>query len=236
MSVESGQLKRIVEAALMASDGPVSISTLRSLFDVQERPETEQLRDVLQQIKADCKGRGIELQETASGHRFQVPSELSPWISRLWAEKAPRYSRAMLETVALIAYRQPVTRADIEEVRGVAVSSNIIRSLLEREWVRVVGHRDVPGRPELFATTRQFLDYFSLKSLDQLPSLAEIKDFEQIDPALDLLIERDDVESASEKGTGAQSVESEQWLSAEETVEADRDHAEVLVEEAPPAG
>jgi segregation and condensation protein B len=182
MSPDRAQLKRIVEAALLAADGPLSLGVLAGLFDEAERPPAALLREVLGEIETDTQGRGFRLAETGGGWRFQVPPELGPWVGRLWAEKPPRYSRALLETLAVVAYRQPVTRGDIEEIRGVAVSSNIMRTLQEREWVRVVGHRDVPGKPELFATTRQFLDYFNLKSLEQLPSLAEIKDFEQIDP------------------------------------------------------
>jgi segregation and condensation protein B len=183
------QLKSIIEGALLAAGRPLTLDELADLFDLTDRPSTGDLAQALQELCADCEGRGFEVHEVASGYRLQVRQELSPWIARLWEEKPARYSRAMLETLAIIAYRQPITRGDIEEVRGVAVNPSIIRTLQERDWVRIVGHRDVPGRPELLATTRQFLDYFGLKGLDDLPSLAEIKDFEQVNPEMTLAIE-----------------------------------------------
>jgi segregation and condensation protein B len=168
-------LRNVIEAALLAAGGPLAVPELVRLFDEAARPSTQAVRAALDALAADYAGRGIELKETASGFRIQVRRELASEVSRLWPERAPRYSRALLETLALIAYRQPVTRAEIEAVRGVAVNPNIIRTLFERNWVRVVGHRDVPGHPELLATTREFLDYFGLKSLDELPPLAELK-------------------------------------------------------------
>ena len=168
-------LRNVIEAALLAAGGPLTVPELTRLFDELARPTTEAVRAALEVLAAEYAGRGIELKETASGFRIQVRRELASEVSRLWPERAPRYSRALLETLALIAYRQPITRAEIEAVRGVAVNPNIIRSLFERNWIRVVGHRDVPGHPELLATTREFLDYFSLKSLDELPPLAELK-------------------------------------------------------------
>jgi len=183
------QLKSIIEGALLAAGRPLTLDELADLFDLTDRPSTEALAAALQELCADCEGRGFEVRQVASGYRLQVRQELGPWISRLWEEKPARYSRALLETLAIIAYRQPITRGDIEEVRGVAVNPNIIRTLQERDWVRVVGQRDVPGRPELLATTRQFLDYFGLKGLDDLPTLAEIKDFEQVNPEMTLAIE-----------------------------------------------
>lgn len=183
------QLKSIIEAALLAAGRTLTLDDLTQLFDLTDRPSAQELRDALDELAADCASRGIELSEVSSGYRLQVRRELAPWISRLWEEKPARYSRALLETLALIAYRQPVTRGDIEDVRGVAVNPNIIRTLQEREWVRVVGHRDVPGRPELLATTREFLDYFGLKGLDALPTLAEIKDFDQVNPEVQLSID-----------------------------------------------
>ncbi|MDA0788422.1 MAG: SMC-Scp complex subunit ScpB [Proteobacteria bacterium] len=177
-------LKQIIEGAILAADTPLGIDHMISLFD-GEQPTRAQVREVLASIAADCEGRGFELKEVASGFRFQVRKEYGEWIGRLWEEKPPRYSRALLETLALIAYRQPITRGDIEEVRGVTVSTNIIRTLLEREWIRVVGHRDVPGRPAIYATTRHFLDYFDLSSLDQLPTLAEIRDLDRVSDELD---------------------------------------------------
>jgi len=183
------QLKQIIEGALLAAGRPLTLDELADLFDLTDRPALEELAEAMQALRADCEGRGFEVREVASGYRLQVRQELAPWIARLWEEKPARYSRAMLETLAIIAYRQPITRGDIEEVRGVAVNPNIIRTLQERDWVRIVGHRDVPGRPELLATTRQFLDYFGVKGLDDLPSLAEIKDFEQVNPEMTLAIE-----------------------------------------------
>ena len=168
-------IRNVIEAALLAAGGPVPLAELARLFDDAVRPGTQALRQVLECLAAEYDGRGIELKETASGFRIQVRRELADEISRLWPERASRYSRALLETLALIAYRQPITRAEIEAVRGVAVNPNIIRTMIERSWVRVVGHRDVPGHPELLGTTREFLDYFGLKSLEELPPLAELK-------------------------------------------------------------
>jgi segregation and condensation protein B len=182
-------IKKIVEGALLAAGRPLDISQLEKLFD-DERPPRDQLRAAIEDIQADCRGRGYDVVQVASGFRFQVSDELAPWINRLWEEKPKRYSRAMLETLALIVYRQPLTRGDIELVRGVAVSSDIIRGLQEREWIAVVGHRDVPGRPALYATTKQFLNYFNLKSLQQLPALGQIKDFAELDPELELALAR----------------------------------------------
>lgn len=184
--MNSDLIKRIVEGALMAAGKSLDLNHLERLFEDGERPPKDQLRAALEEIDVDCRGRGFELKQTASGYRFQVHQDLSTWVNRLWDEKPKRYSRAMLETLSLIAYRQPLTRGDIELVRGVAVSSEIIKTLQEREWVRVVGYRDVPGKPALFATTKQFLDYFNLKSLDDLPALGEIKDLTDLDPALEL--------------------------------------------------
>ncbi len=178
-------LKQIIEGAIMAADRPLNVDGLIQIFE-GEQPSREDVRQALEAIQADCEGRGFELKEVASGFRFQVREEYGDWIGRLWEERAPRYTRALLETLALIAYKQPITRGDIEEIRGVTVSTNIIRTLLEREWVRVVGHRDVPGRPAIYATTRHFLDYFNLTSLDELPTLSEIKDLDKLNEELDL--------------------------------------------------
>ncbi len=182
----TGQLKQIIEAALLAAGEPLNPAQLAALFSDEERPPADQISRALEELREDCAGRGVELQQVASGFRYQVRQGLQPWITRLWEERPQRYSRAMLETLALIAYRQPITRGEIESVRGVSLSSNIIRTLQEREWIRVVGHRDVPGKPALFGTTRAFLDYFNLKSLDELPTLAEIKDMDTLEPELDL--------------------------------------------------
>jgi segregation and condensation protein B len=168
-------LRNVIEAALLAAGAPLPVTELTRLFDESARPSAQQVRAVLAALAQEYSGRGIELKETASGFRIQVRRELAAEISRLWPERATRYSRALLETLALVAYRQPITRAEIEAVRGVAVNPNITRTLIERNWVRVVGHRNVPGHPELLGTTREFLDYFGLKSLDELPPLAELK-------------------------------------------------------------
>ena len=173
--MENLPLRKIIEGAIMASEQPLTVDQMMQLFE-KNVPERSEVRVVLKEIGADCAERGYELKQVASGYRFQVKSDYSEWVSRLWKEKPPRYSRALLETLALVAYKQPITRGDIEEIRGVAVSTNIMRTLIEREWVRVVGHRDVPGHPALYATTRNFLDYFNLHSLDELPILSEIRE------------------------------------------------------------
>lgn len=178
-------LKNILEALLLASGEPLTVATMASVFSDEERPTNSEIGKALQELEGDYAERGLELKEVASGFRLQVRQEVHPWVSRLWEERPQRYSRALLETLALIAYRQPITRGDIEEVRGVSVRSSIVRTLQEREWIRVVGHRDVPGKPALFGTTRVFLDYFNIKSLDDLPSLAEIMDMGSIEPELD---------------------------------------------------
>lgn len=172
------QLKPIIEAALLASTQPMTVQQLGELFGEADDVNREQIAKALEALAGDCSGRGIELKEVASGFRYQVRQDVHPWISRMWTERPSRYSRALLETLALIAYRQPITRPEIEQIRGVVVSSNIIKTMEEREWIRVVGYRDVPGKPALFGTTRTFLDYFNLKSLDQLPPLSEIRDME----------------------------------------------------------
>lgn len=178
--MENGQLKGILEAALLAYGQPLSIEQLREIFDEFERPDAAAVRLALTALAVDCEGRPVELVEVASGWRLQVRREYSTRLSKLWQERPTRYSRALLETLALIAYRQPITRGEIENVRGVTVNPNIVRTLTERGWIRVVGHREVPGHPELLGTTREFLDYFSLKSLDELPSLAALKDMDDV--------------------------------------------------------
>ena len=178
--METGQLKGTIEAALLAYGQPLSIEQLREIFEEFERPDATQVRKALVAIADDCEGRPMELVEVASGFRLQVRKDFSVRLSRLWQERPTRYSRALLETLALIAYRQPITRGEIEDVRGVTVNPNIIRTLTERGWIRVVGHREVPGHPELLGTTRDFLDYFSLRSLDELPSLAALRDMDDV--------------------------------------------------------
>ncbi len=180
------QIKRILEAAIMAAGSPLSRQQLLDLFAESDPSADASLDAALELLAADYAEHAIALVEVASGWRFQVRPEYQPFISNLWTERQTRYTRALLETLALIAYRQPVTRGEIEQIRGVAVSSNIVKTLEEREWIRVIGHRDVPGRPALFGTTRQFLDYFGLKSLDQLPPLAELRDIGELEPELQL--------------------------------------------------
>ena len=183
--MEAG-LVQILEGALLAAGEPLSVQRMALLFEENERPSKEEIRTAIKSVEERCEDRGYELVQVASGYRFQVRQDLAAWVGRLWQERPARYSRALMETLSLIAYRQPITRSEIEEIRGVAVSTNIIKTLLEREWVRVVGHRDVPGRPAMYATTRQFLDYFNLKSLDQLPPLAEIKELDNLSGELAL--------------------------------------------------
>ena len=219
-------VRNLIEAALLAAGGPLPVAELLRLFDDRLRPSAQAVRAALEALAAAYAGRGIELTETAGGFRIQVRRELTGEISRLWPERTARYSRALLETLALIAYRQPITRAEIEAVRGVAVNPNIIRTLLERGWVRVVGHRDVPGHPELLGSTREFLDYFGLKRLDELPPLAELKAFGDLNPQLTLpggeTIAPQAVPSAEQAG-GAASAEADE---AEDAPEDDELSAE----------
>ena len=202
--MDETELKALVEALLMASESPVSLDRLLAVL---QRGETrtrskDQLRAIIAELRADYAGRGVELVEVASGYRFQSRSEHAEWIGGLLAERKPRYSRALLETLAIIAYRQPITRGEIEHIRGVPVSTHIVRTLLEREWVKVVGHRDVPGRPAVYATTKEFLDYFGLTSLDDLPSLAELKDIDDLNA--DLFADQIDGDVEIRDGTGAE--------------------------------
>ncbi len=181
---EPRELASLLEAFLLARGKPQSLERLFELFEEGERPEPPVFKKALELLRKSCDGRAFELKEVASGYRLQIREKYSPWVGRLWEERPQRYSRAMLETMALIAYRQPITRGEIEDVRGVAVNSHIVKTLLEREWIRVVGYRDVPGKPAMFATTKGFLDHFNLKSLDELPPLAELRELEP-DPILD---------------------------------------------------
>jgi segregation and condensation protein B len=184
--METAQLKLVLEAILLAAGRPLSLDQLLVLFDEIARPERGELREAIALLQQDYAARGIELAEVGGGFRIQIRSSMQEWVGCLWEEKPARYSRALLETLALIAYRQPITRAEIEDVRGVTVSTSIMKTLQEREWVQVVGHRDVPGRPAMYGTTRQFLNYFNLKSLDGLPSLAELRDLSAIGRDLQL--------------------------------------------------
>jgi len=181
-------LKTILEGALLAAGRPLSIDQMLSLFLDSEQPGRDDIRTALDELSEDFKERSVELKQVASGYRIQVKEDYSEWISRLWSERPSRYSRALLETLSLMAYRQPITRGEIEDIRGVSVSSSIIKTLQERDWIKVVGHRDVPGKPAMYATTKTFLDYFSLTSLDDLPTLAELRDIDSINAELDLEI------------------------------------------------
>ncbi len=185
--MEISRLKNILEAVLLAAERSLNVLQLEALFELdEERPTRDEIRKALHEMLEDNADRGYEVKEVASGYRLQVKQEFAPWVGRLWEEKPARYTRALLETMALIAYRQPVTRGEIEEVRGVSVSSNIIKTLLERDWIKVLGHKDVPGKPSLYGTTKEFLDYFNLKKLDELPTLAEIRDLDAVHPELQL--------------------------------------------------
>ncbi len=189
------EIKYFVESALLAAGRPLSVDQLQKLFDGRSEPEKSEIREAIQGLVDEYEGRGITVAEVASGFRIQVKASMSARLQKLWEERPPRYSRALFETLALVAYRQPVTRGEIEEIRGVSVSSNIVRTLIERDWVRVIGHRDVPGRPELFGTTRSFLDYFGLKKLDDLPPLADLSDWESLRIQLNLPeVEEDQVD------------------------------------------
>lgn len=210
--MDETEVKHVLEAALLAAGRPLPIDKLQQLF-VKKGPDVDRplIRRSLEALAADYEGRGLELKEVSSGFRVQVRRSMSDWLQPLWEERAPRYTRALLETLSLIAYRQPITRGEIEEVRGVAVSTNIIRTLAERGWIRVVGHRDVPGRPEMFGTTKEFLDYFGLKSLEDLPPLAEIRDgLPEQSPQSDFLevLETVQAEAPVDDGGGPEPAES----------------------------
>jgi segregation and condensation protein B len=200
MNEQADTIRNVVECALLAAGEPVSTERLLMLFDDGDGVDRGVLRDAIARLHADYETRGLELKEVASGWRVQVREQLAPWVSRLWEARPPKYSRALLETLALIAYQQPVTRGDIEQVRGVSVSSNIIKTLLDRDWIHIVGHRDVPGKPALYGTTRGFLDYFDLRSLDKLPPLAELRDLSKINEELGF---EPDVVAAAEGEDGA---------------------------------
>lgn len=216
-SMTPEKMQTIIEAALMVAGQPLTITTLQHLFSEETPPSTTEIKDILAAIQARYQDSGIELQEVASGYRLQAKGELSPWLSKLWEERAPRYSRAFLETLAIIAYKQPVTRAEIEEVRGVTVSSNIMKTLQEREWIRVLGYREVPGRPAIYGTTKTFLDYFNLKSLTELPTLAEFKNLEAQEAQLQvqLAIENSDL-----------GPENSEMIPPENTVTVDEENSE----------
>jgi segregation and condensation protein B len=206
------KLKNIIEAALMVSNQPLSVVRILSLFETDQtmEPERDDILGAIEALQNDYQERGIELAEVASGFRFQARNEYAEWVNHLFDERPPRYSRALLETLAIIAYRQPITRGEIEEIRGVSVSSTIVKTLQEREWIKVVGHRDVPGKPSLLATTKSFLDYFNLKKLSDLPALEDIKDFDAINPDL-----FEELEGEIAKAVKADSIENDEAENAE---------------------
>ena len=218
-NVDLEKLKKIVEGALFAAAKPMSLDQLGNLFHEDERPSKDDFKAVLQTLLDDYADRGVMLKEVSSGYRFQVTEGVGQWVSRLWEEKPARYSRALLETLALIAYRQPITRGEIEEIRGVSTSSHIMKTLQEREWIRIVGHRDVPGRPAMYATTRLFLDYFNLTNLDELPSLAEIRDLDEINRELDLKSEEVLQDAQNEGGDLVGSVDDDNAVVGDDGVE-----------------
>lgn len=204
MSIQSEPLQNILEAAIMVAGRPLSIANMQKLFDEAEIPDVACIKEALDALQLKYETSGIELREVASGFQFQAKTNLSAWLCRLWEERPARYTRAVLETIALIAYRQPITRAEVEEIRGVAVSSNIVKTLLEREWVRIIGYRDVPGKPALYGTTKAFLDHFNLKTLAELPTLAEIKDLESQEEKLQVQLEFSDKEVSTEFDTATE--------------------------------
>src|SRR5688500_1535225 len=229
--MNENDLKHIIEATLLAAGRPVPTQQLLDLFDERERPTPEQMKAALDLLTADYAERGIELVEVASGWRIQVRPRVADVVSRLWQERPSRYSRALLETRALIAHRQPITRSEIEEIRGVSISSTIMRSLQERKWIRIVGHREVPGRPELLGTTREFLDYFGLKSLDQLPTLAELKDVETIGVQLELPADTGQAAPVEGSEEAAAATGEETVASSEEQTESAEDKESKATEE-----
>ena len=197
--MDQTEIKHFIEAALLAAGRPLSVDQLQNLFDGRSAPAKPEIREAIASLVDEYADRGITVTEVASGFRIQITAGMAERLGKLWEERPPRYSRALFETLALIAYRQPITRGEIEEVRGVSVSPNIVRTLLDRDWVRVVGHRDVPGRPEMFGTTRTFLDYFGLKKLDDLPALADLSDWESLRVQLDLPAVDEDLGAAAEE-------------------------------------
>lgn len=255
--MDATEIKHFIEAALLAAGRPLNIDQLQGLFDGRMAPEKAEIRKAIASLNEDYEERGIVVSEVASGFRMQVKAAMADRLQKLWEERPPRYSRALFETLALVAYRQPITRGEIEEIRGVAVSSNIVRQLLERDWVRVVGHRDVPGRPAMFGTTKTFLDYFSLKKLDDLPPLADLSDWESLRVQLNLPEVEDHLDSGTdgaeaaaakdlpvlfpvgenETGESGESEEPEEADKQPDVVEAavadDEDYEELLVSEWP---
>lgn len=227
--MDQTEIKHFIEAALLAAGRPLSVDQLQGLFDGRSAPAKPDIRAAIATLAEEYEDRGIAIAEVASGFRIQVTSGMAERLQKLWEERPPRYSRALFETLALIAYRQPITRGEIEEVRGVSVSSNIVRTLLERDWVRVVGHRDVPGRPEMFGTTRNFLDYFGLKKLDDLPPLADLSDWESLRVQLNLPEVEEDVSAGPEETSDVPILYPEVGLEEPEAAEESLDDEEQLV-------
>jgi len=215
-------LKNIIEAILLAAGRPLTLDQLLAMFAENERPERGDVREAIKLLQDDYEARGVALVEVGGGYRIQIRDTMQPWVSRLWEEKPVRYSRALLETLSLIAYRQPITRGEIEDVRGVTVSTSIMKTLLERDWVHVVGHRDVPGHPAMYGTTKQFLDYFSLKGLSDLPSLSELRDLNTIGAELELDlsdIHELQLAPANDDATGGEEAAEEAAVSSAESSE-----------------
>lgn len=237
MSEVSSELKNIIEAALLVARRSMTTDNLLSLFPKDSQPTRDEIKAVISELQDDYSDRGIELKRVARGYRFQSQEKYAEWLGRLSEEKPARYSRASMETLSIIAYRQPVTRGDIEEIRGVSVSTDIIRTLTEREWVRQVGHRDVPGKPALYGTTKTFLEYFNLKSLDELPTLDELRDLEEISKELNLPLEFDSTpaENAGEPNESGDSDEEDVVKTAsDEVVASKEEQTETALSAAPP--
>ena len=225
--MELDNLKRILEALIMASSTPINLDRMLAVFPEQNTPEPAQLRAALDALAQDYARTSVELKEVSSGFRFQVRKDYAEWVTKLWEEKPARYSRALLETLALVAYKQPITRGEIEKIRGVSVSTQIMKTLLEREWVTIVGHRDVPGKPAIYATSKQFLDYFNLRSLDELPPLAEIRDLDKLNGELELSMPVDEAEEMPDSHTEANDKQRVVNLAVDETA-TETDVAEAI--------
>ncbi|MDR3477560.1 MAG: SMC-Scp complex subunit ScpB [Gammaproteobacteria bacterium] len=232
MTLNPEQFQRILEAAIMVAGRPLTLADLQKLFDEADQPTTKDIRAALEALQERYADHGIELRELASGYQFQARVELSPWLSRLWEERPPRYSRAVLETLALIAYRQPITRAEIEEIRGVTVSSHIVKTLQDREWIRIIGYRDVPGKPALYATTKSFLDHLNLKSLEELPALSDLQDMESQEEKLNVQLElaAAPMEAEGEAATNETTENLTDTLESEATTESDTEDQAATVE------
>ncbi len=233
--MEQENLKLILESLIMASSRPISINRMLEVFEENKQPERKAVQQALTALAEDYQDKSVELKEVSTGYRFQVRKDYASWVSKLWEEKPARYSRALLETLALVAYKQPITRGEIEKIRGVSVGSQIMKTLLEREWVHVVGHRDVPGKPAIYATTKQFLDYFNLKSLEDLPPLADIKDLDKLAGQLDLpepeqaehKASDDEVQASNEDAQAAQSAAEEVTLDVAVEAESQAEDVEL---------